>query len=83
MKKRRKQFKVDVTVKYIPLPPEKQAAYDYAMDLLGEMLLDIAARKRQEAREKQDRLGNQKDENEEQSVSDLKKSNQSEQGENE
>ena len=65
MKKRRKQYKVDVTVKYIPLPPEKQAAYDYAMDLLAEMLLDIGARKRQEEREKLDRSENEKDGNEE------------------
>lgn len=64
MKKRRKQYKVDVTIKYIPLPPEKQAAYDYAMELLAEMLLDIGARKRQEEREKLDRLENQKDGNE-------------------
>ena len=49
-----KQYDVEVTIEYIPLPPEKQAAYDYAMDLLGEMLLDICARKRQEEREKQD-----------------------------
>jgi hypothetical protein len=65
MKKRRKQYKVDVTVKYIPLPPEKQAAYDYAMELLAEMLLDIGARKRQEEREKLDRSENEKDGNEE------------------
>jgi len=63
MKKRKKQFKVEVTIDYIPLPPEKQAAYDYAMDLLAEMLLDIAARKRQEEREKLDRLENQNDGN--------------------
>jgi len=54
-----KQYDVEVTIEYIPLPPEKQAAYDYAMDLLGEMLLDICARKRQEQREKQDSLENQ------------------------
>jgi len=58
-----KQYDVEVTIEYIPLPPEKQAAYDYAMDLLGEMLLDICARKRQEQREKQDRLENQNDGN--------------------
>ena len=63
MKKRKKQFKVEVTVDYIPLPPEKQAAYDYAMDLLAEMLLDIAARKKQEEREKQDSLENQNEGN--------------------
>ena len=65
MKKRKKQFKVEVTIDYIPLPPEKQAAYDYAMDLLAEMLLDIAARKKQEEREKQDSLENQNDGNDE------------------
>lgn len=65
MKKRKKQFKVEVTIDYIPLPPEKQAAYDYAMDLLAEMLLDIAVRKKQEEREKQDSLENQNDGNDE------------------
>ena len=65
MKKRKKQFKVEVTIDYIPLPPEKQAAYDYAIDLLAEMLLDIAARKKQEEREKQDSLENQNDGNDE------------------
>ena len=65
MKKRKKQFKVEVTIDYIPLPPEKQAAYDYAMELLAEMLLDIAARKKQEEREKQDSLENQNDGNDE------------------
>ena len=65
MKKRKKQFKVEVTIDYIPLPPEKQAAYDYAMELLAEMLLDIAARKKQEEREKQDSLENQNDGNNE------------------
>ena len=59
-----KQYDVEVTIEYIPLPPEKQAAYDYAMDLLGEMLLDICARKRQEEREKQDSSENQNDGNE-------------------
>ena len=54
---------MEVTIEYIPLPPEKQAAYDYAMDLLGEMLLDICARKRQEKREKQDSSENQNDGN--------------------
>jgi len=63
MKKRKKQFKVEVTIDYIPLPPEKQAAYDYAIDLLAEMLLDIAARKKQEEREKQDSLENQNEGN--------------------
>lgn len=58
-----KQYDVEVTIEYIPLPPEKQAAYDYAMDLLGEMLLDICARKRQEEREKQDSSENQNDGN--------------------
>ena len=82
MRKRKKQYKVEVTVEYIPLPPEKQAAYDYAVELLGEMLLDICARKRQEEREKQDSPENQKDEDEEQSSSHLKKSNQNQQGEN-
>ena len=58
-----KQYDVEVTIEYIPLPPEKQAAYDYAMDLLGEMLLDICARKRQEEREKQGSSENQNDGN--------------------
>ena len=58
-----KQYDVEVTIEYIPLPPEKQAAYDYAMDLLGEMLLDICARKRKEEREKQDSSENQNDGN--------------------
>ena len=59
-----KHYDVEVTIEYIPLPPEKQAAYDYAMDLLGEMLLDICARKRQEEREKQDSSENKNDGNE-------------------
>lgn len=59
-----KQYDVEITIEYIPLPPEKQAAYDYAMDLLGEMLLDICARKRQEEREKQNSSENQNDGNE-------------------
>jgi hypothetical protein len=41
------KMNVQITVKYIPLPPEKKAAWDNSMRLLGEMLLEIYAESEQ------------------------------------
>jgi hypothetical protein len=37
------KMKVQVKTKFIPLPPEKRAAWENSMRLLGEMLLEIYA----------------------------------------
>lgn len=43
-----KKYDLEISVDYIPLPPEKQAAYEYSMRTLGEMLRDLCIRARQD-----------------------------------
>ena len=45
------KMKVEIKTKFIPLPPEKRAAWENSMRLLGEMLLEIYANAENTAQE--------------------------------
>jgi len=49
MSQKRKQFTHELTVRYVPLPPHKRAAFEHAFDLLADLLLDELEQEQQAA----------------------------------